>query len=71
LAEDEKDERRVEEILTSSHAAIIRRQPFRVVGARVEPGLIYHSTPGLCATSAQTRPDGQCLGVSVSRTNRG
>jgi hypothetical protein len=45
LAEHEEDERRVEEILISGHAAIIGRRPFPVVGARVELGLISSLNP--------------------------
>ncbi len=37
LAKDEENERRVEEVLGSSHAAIIRGTRAHVVGARVEP----------------------------------
>ncbi len=47
LTEHEEDERRVEEILRSSHAAIIRRRPLSVVGARVEPGLIFRLNPAV------------------------
>ena len=37
LAEHEEDERRVEEILASGHAAMIRGRRRRVIGAGVEP----------------------------------
>ena len=44
LAKDEEDERRVEEVLGSGHAVMIRGRRVRVVGAGVEQRVDFVST---------------------------
>jgi hypothetical protein len=46
LTEHEEDESCVEEILSGSHAAIIRGRPLDVVGSRVETPVDLHLNPG-------------------------
>jgi hypothetical protein len=55
LTENEKDERSVEEILGSSHAAIIRGRPLHVVGAGVEPRVDLSLNPRVENTERTNR----------------
>jgi hypothetical protein len=55
LAEHEQDERRVEEILGSGHAAIIRGRPLHVVGAGVEPRVDLSLNPRVENTERTNR----------------